>query len=681
MGSETKQQPTEIQTLILSKERFETLDEAKTWVRDHDFEVTHEGKQPDETESSWRFRQRDPGDFQEGSFRTIELDDGVQAVIGRPKEEKMKTKQQKAVERGNALLAPVDADVGDVASIEFPLNRFRDHASARTFAKNHGLSVLECVSRRDSIAIRCRNEREFVEGTLRREVVGKSKVEVTVGTVKSLNRAVPPADASTEEKREAQRARAEKWGIEASEDKGESLSFPADFPTTEEQYGDPVNLKFPTDTKARAANARVRFKQFASTYEEEKSKAVVHERIVRAELRHGIEPGFDPDDPLDQLLPGDLKDQLSKNALPAGKNVEFAKAGEVWVTKAEEGDDPDSVRMIGIVMKPEVPDSDGIVTSAEEIENANFGFMKDFAISGFMHTKNVSEVVAIIQNAIAPVDFDWPLPDGETKAIAEGTWYQELYTDDPELVDRVRKGRITGLSIGGFAKEVPITEFDGDALRVVVPQSYTPAMKRAIEEAVTKAEGDPALARFVDLRVQEVSLVDAAANEEDFFIVKRRKEMDPSKTEPAAETTPKSPAPETKTETTATPTVPEVPATAATTEEPTIAEQVREGVEAGVKAALEARKSETPETPETTEVPTDQEPEEDPVAVALARVNERLDGIEAEQKRAGVARAVAKGESAPEGTENPTEDEDEPSRWAGTAIGATFGKGKRGGKK
>jgi hypothetical protein len=39
----------------------------------------------DETETSWRVRQRSPGEFQEGSFRTIEITDGVKAVIGRPK--------------------------------------------------------------------------------------------------------------------------------------------------------------------------------------------------------------------------------------------------------------------------------------------------------------------------------------------------------------------------------------------------------------------------------------------------------------------------------------------------------------------------------------------------------------------------------------------------------------------
>ena len=76
---------TEIQTVILSKSRFKTSATAKKWIKDHNFKVSHEGKGPDETSTSYRFRQRDPGDFQAGSFRTISLDRGVSAVIGRPK--------------------------------------------------------------------------------------------------------------------------------------------------------------------------------------------------------------------------------------------------------------------------------------------------------------------------------------------------------------------------------------------------------------------------------------------------------------------------------------------------------------------------------------------------------------------------------------------------------------------
>jgi ClpP class serine protease len=72
-----EKKPTVVQTLIFSKEKF-TKAEAKKWAKDHDYKSSG----VDETEDSYRIRQRDPGDFVEGSFRTIELDDGVSAVVG-----------------------------------------------------------------------------------------------------------------------------------------------------------------------------------------------------------------------------------------------------------------------------------------------------------------------------------------------------------------------------------------------------------------------------------------------------------------------------------------------------------------------------------------------------------------------------------------------------------------------
>lgn len=69
---------TKIQTLIFSKEKFKTADQAKKWAKDHNFKS---GK-VDETGESFRLRQVDPGKFKKGSLRTISLTDGVKSVIG-----------------------------------------------------------------------------------------------------------------------------------------------------------------------------------------------------------------------------------------------------------------------------------------------------------------------------------------------------------------------------------------------------------------------------------------------------------------------------------------------------------------------------------------------------------------------------------------------------------------------
>lgn len=70
---------TEIQTLIFSKDWF-SKPEAKDWAKRNKFKY---GK-VDEKEDTFRLRQQDPEDFEDDKFRTIELRDGLKAVIGCP---------------------------------------------------------------------------------------------------------------------------------------------------------------------------------------------------------------------------------------------------------------------------------------------------------------------------------------------------------------------------------------------------------------------------------------------------------------------------------------------------------------------------------------------------------------------------------------------------------------------
>lgn len=125
---------------------------------------------------------------------------------------------------------------------------------------------------------------------------------------------VPEKGASMEEKRRLQKARAQKFGVEELEGQGESLTFPSGYPTNLDDYGDPVNLKFPLVPDARARNARARFKQFADTYRQASSKRIVHERIVARLLKIGAKPLYNPDDPLDKLLPASMRDKMNQAA-------------------------------------------------------------------------------------------------------------------------------------------------------------------------------------------------------------------------------------------------------------------------------------------------------------------------------------------------------------------------------
>ena len=68
---------TEVQTLIFSKDNF-TEKSAKDWAKNHDFKYGY----VDEKENTYRIRQQEPSDFE--NMRTIEMTDGVKAVIGCP---------------------------------------------------------------------------------------------------------------------------------------------------------------------------------------------------------------------------------------------------------------------------------------------------------------------------------------------------------------------------------------------------------------------------------------------------------------------------------------------------------------------------------------------------------------------------------------------------------------------
>jgi hypothetical protein len=107
-----KQPVTDIQTLIFSKDKFKTAEAAQRWAEEHDFNP----KNVRETTDSFRLQQRPTKDFTEGSFRTIELDKGIKAVIGRKmkgaiekaKRDRTKEYLEGALSRARKLLNPRD---------------------------------------------------------------------------------------------------------------------------------------------------------------------------------------------------------------------------------------------------------------------------------------------------------------------------------------------------------------------------------------------------------------------------------------------------------------------------------------------------------------------------------------------------------------------------------------------
>lgn len=70
--------PTTVQTLLFDRGDF-TLQKAMGWARSHGFKVP---TQIEQTPNYFHMRQRDPSQFIPGSFKTIELREGIKARVG-----------------------------------------------------------------------------------------------------------------------------------------------------------------------------------------------------------------------------------------------------------------------------------------------------------------------------------------------------------------------------------------------------------------------------------------------------------------------------------------------------------------------------------------------------------------------------------------------------------------------
>jgi hypothetical protein len=106
--------------------------------------------------------------------------------------------------------------------------------------------------------------------------------------------------------------------------------------------------------------------------------------------------------------------------------------------------------VLGVVLEPETEDSQGDVYSEEEVRQACHNFMEDARQIGLMHRELIRQGVAILENYLSPSDAEI---DGQK--IKKGTWMLGLRISDDELWGKVKRGELTGFSIGGSAVRAP----------------------------------------------------------------------------------------------------------------------------------------------------------------------------------------------------------------------------------
>lgn len=111
----------------------------------------------------------------------------------------------------------------------------------------------------------------------------------------------------------------------------------------------------------------------------------------------------------------------------------------------------DEKRLVyGVVLEPNVVDSQNDFERAEDIEEAAHQFMRDSQRIYRQHQDQTE--VQVVQSYIAPLDFN--LGEGPGSHVTKGSWVMAVYIPDAreDIWQQVKRGDLTGFSIRGFAR-------------------------------------------------------------------------------------------------------------------------------------------------------------------------------------------------------------------------------------
>lgn len=123
---------------------------------------------------------------------------------------------------------------------------------------------------------------------------------------------------------------------------------------------------------------------------------------------------------------------------------------QVPILKTEE----EKQLVTGVVYEPDVEDSHGDIMTAEEIEKAAYTFMENYQHIDKQHDE-IAGKGTVVENWIAKSDMT--VGEQEVKA---GTWLMTVRIDDAETWEEIKKGEVTGFSMGGFGERVEIAKTD-----------------------------------------------------------------------------------------------------------------------------------------------------------------------------------------------------------------------------
>jgi len=122
---------------------------------------------------------------------------------------------------------------------------------------------------------------------------------------------------------------------------------------------------------------------------------------------------------------------------------------EVKLIKGSAADGDEHI-VTGVVYEPEKVDAQGEYTDAEEIREACYRFMEAGAKFKLNHSGEPLDCVKLLENYIAPVSFE---VNGEK--VKKGSWLMTLRVLAPDLWADIKSGKISGLSMAGYAYVEP----------------------------------------------------------------------------------------------------------------------------------------------------------------------------------------------------------------------------------
>lgn len=108
----------------------------------------------------------------------------------------------------------------------------------------------------------------------------------------------------------------------------------------------------------------------------------------------------------------------------------------------------------GVVLAPDVEDSQGDIMSADDIEEAAHAFMRDYRVVGNEHD-NAMEGAEVVESYIAPSDIDFSGGPYGPQNVPKGAWVLAVRLATEEQFAKVLDGEFTGFSVGGHGERVP----------------------------------------------------------------------------------------------------------------------------------------------------------------------------------------------------------------------------------